>query len=77
MGHPSSNMLGTMRSTFPLGSFMGALITIWTGDILGRPRQVLVGGSYMLVNTVQPTRAQNFLAAMLYARNLLENQERE
>jgi MFS family permease len=43
MGYPSANILGTITSTFCLGAFLGAMITIWTGDILGRPRQILVG----------------------------------
>lgn len=52
MGHPSTNMKGTMTSVYNLGCFVGAMSTIWTGDILGRPRQILVGGTIIAVGGV-------------------------
>jgi MFS family permease len=45
MGHPSTSLQGTMTSVYNLGCFFGALSTIWTGDILGRPKVILLGSS--------------------------------
>ena len=52
MDYPSTNMQGTMTSVYNLGCFVGALSTIWTGDILGRPRQILVGSTIILVGGI-------------------------
>jgi MFS family permease len=42
-GYPSANMQGVMTSIYNIGCFIGAMSTIWTGDILGRPRQIMLG----------------------------------
>jgi MFS family permease len=52
MGRPSPNMQATMTSVYNLGCFVGSLSTIWTGDVLGRPRQIIVGSSVIAVGAV-------------------------
>jgi MFS family permease len=45
MGYPSTSLQGTMTSVYNLGCFFGALSTIWSGDILGRPKVILLGST--------------------------------
>lgn len=52
MGHPSANVQGTMASLYTIGAFVGSLSTIWTGDILGRPRQIFVGSLIIAVGAI-------------------------
>lgn len=52
MGNPSASLLGTMASVYTLGCFFGAVSTIWTGDMLGRPKTILVGSGTIAVGAV-------------------------
>jgi MFS family permease len=52
MDHPSSNMQATMTSVYNLGCFAGAMSTIWTGDIFGRPRQIIIGSAVIAVGAI-------------------------
>ncbi|KAG9229790.1 general substrate transporter [Amylocarpus encephaloides] len=52
MGMPSTALQGNMTSVYNLGCFFGALSTIITGDILGRPRQLLVGSTIIAVGGI-------------------------
>ncbi|KAL1961290.1 hypothetical protein VTO42DRAFT_18 [Malbranchea cinnamomea] len=52
MNHPSTNMQGTMTSVYNIGCFVGAMSTVWTGDILGRPRQILVGSTIIAIGGI-------------------------
>jgi hypothetical protein len=54
-GHPSANTQGTMTSVYNLGCFAGALSTIFTGDWLGRPRQILLGSTIIAIGAVIQT----------------------
>jgi MFS family permease len=54
-GRPSANMQGVMTSIYNIGCFIGAMSTIWTGDILGRPRQILLGSTVIAVGAVIQT----------------------
>uniref|UniRef100_A0A093VF32 Sugar transporter STL1 n=1 Tax=Talaromyces marneffei PM1 TaxID=1077442 RepID=A0A093VF32_TALMA len=67
MDHPSSNMQATMTSVYNLGCFVGAMSTILTGDILGRPRQVIVGSTVIAVGAVIQT-ASFSVAQMMVGR---------
>ncbi|EEH44213.2 uncharacterized protein PADG_00502 [Paracoccidioides brasiliensis Pb18] len=49
MGQPSANMQGTMTSVYNLGCFAGAMSTVWTGDLFGRPRQILIGSTIIAI----------------------------
>ncbi|KAF2117652.1 sugar transporter STL1 [Lophiotrema nucula] len=51
-GHPSANMKGVMTSIYNIGCFIGAMSTIWTGDILGRPRQIILGSTIIAIGAV-------------------------
>lgn len=54
MGYPSTNMQSTMTSVYNLGCFAGAMSTVWTGDVFGRPRQILLGSTIIALGaTVQ------------------------
>lgn len=44
-----------MTSVYNIGCFIGALSTIVTGDMLGRPRQILLGSSVIAVGAVIQT----------------------
>jgi len=44
-----------MTSVYNLGCFAGALSTIFTGDWLGRPRQILVGSTIIAIGAVIQT----------------------
>jgi MFS family permease len=52
MNRPDRNLQATMTSVYNLGCFVGAMSTVWTGDMLGRPRQILVGSSVIAVGAV-------------------------
>lgn len=52
MDFPSTNMQGTMTSVYNIGCFVGAMSTVWTGDILGRPRQILVGSTIIAIGGI-------------------------
>ncbi|KAH8812961.1 general substrate transporter [Xylogone sp. PMI_703] len=52
MGNPSASLLGTMASVYTLGCFFGAVSTIWTGDLLGRPRTILVGSAVVTIGAI-------------------------
>lgn len=52
MGNPSTSLQGNMTSVYNLGCFLGALSTIWTGDILGRPRILLLGSTIIAVGGI-------------------------
>lgn len=54
-GHPSANTQGTMTSVYNIGCFFGALSTIVTGDMLGRPRQILLGSTVIAIGAVIQT----------------------
>lgn len=67
MGNPSTNMQGTMTSVYNLGCFAGAMSTIWTGDIFGRPRQIIVGSTFIAVGAIIQTCAYS-VAQMMVGR---------
>lgn len=50
--YPSADLLGTMASLYTIGAFVGSLVTIWSGDILGRPRQLIVGSSIIAIGAL-------------------------
>ncbi|RDL41149.1 uncharacterized protein BP5553_01128 [Venustampulla echinocandica] len=52
MGYPSTSLQGTMTSVYNLGCFFGALSTIVTGDILGRPKVILVGSTIIALGGI-------------------------
>ncbi len=52
MGNPSVNMQGTLTSVYNLGCFVGALSTLYTGDILGRPRVIMLGSTVIAVGAI-------------------------
>ncbi|KAH7125257.1 general substrate transporter [Dendryphion nanum] len=54
-GHPSANTQGTMTSVYNIGCFFGALSTVWTGDMIGRPRQILLGSTVIAIGAVIQT----------------------
>ncbi|KAK3726075.1 hypothetical protein LTR37_000223 [Vermiconidia calcicola] len=56
-GNPSENTQGTMTSIYNIGCFVGAMSTIITGDMLGRPRQILLGSTVIAVGAVIQTAA--------------------
>jgi MFS family permease len=52
MSYPSTSVQGTLTSVYNLGCFFGALSTIYTGDILGRPRVLLLGSTVIAIGAV-------------------------
>jgi len=54
-GHPSANLQGTMTSLYNIGCFFGAMSTIITGDFLGRPRQILLGSTFIAIGAIIQT----------------------
>ncbi|EEQ28076.1 hexose carrier protein [Microsporum canis CBS 113480] len=52
MGHPSTNLQGTMTSVYNIGCFVGAMSTMWTGDYLGRPRQIIIGSTIIAIGGI-------------------------
>lgn len=52
-----NSIQGTMTSIYNLGCFVGAMSTIFTGDIFGRPKQILVGSTVIAIGAVIQTAA--------------------
>ncbi|KAE8443908.1 hypothetical protein EG329_001218 [Mollisiaceae sp. DMI_Dod_QoI] len=52
MHFPSTSVQGTLTSVYNLGCFFGALSTIYTGDILGRPRVIMLGSTIIAIGAI-------------------------
>lgn len=44
-----------MTSVYNIGCFFGAMSTVWTGDILGRPRQIILGSAVIGLGAIIQT----------------------
>jgi MFS family permease len=55
-----------MTSVYNLGCFAGALSTIFTGDWLGRPRQILLGSTIIAIGAVIQTASWTVPQVMMY-----------
>ncbi|KAF2690891.1 general substrate transporter [Lentithecium fluviatile CBS 122367] len=66
-GYPSANMQGVMTSIYNIGCFIGAMSTIWTGDILGRPRQIMLGSTIIGIGAIIQTASYG-VAQMMVGR---------
>lgn len=66
-GYPSANMQGVMTSIYNIGCFIGAMSTVWTGDILGRPRQILLGSTIIAIGAIIQTCSWT-VASMMVGR---------
>jgi MFS family permease len=66
-GYPSANMQGVMTSIYNIGCFIGAMSTVWTGDILGRPRQILLGSTIIGIGAIIQTCSWT-VASMMVGR---------
>jgi len=60
-------MAGIAVASYTLGCFVGAVATIWLGNLLGRKRTVIVGSSNMLVGAIIQT-ASYTLAQLIVGR---------
>lgn len=67
MSYPSAELQGNLTSVYNLGCFLGALSTIWTGDILGRPRVILLGSPVIALGGIIQTCSYS-VAQMLVGR---------
>ena len=52
MGNPSATLQSTITSLYTIGAFVGSLTTIWTGDIVGRPRQLIIGSAIVALGAI-------------------------
>ncbi|KAF2649851.1 general substrate transporter [Lophiostoma macrostomum CBS 122681] len=66
-GYPSADMQGVMTSIYNIGCFIGAMSTVWTGDILGRPRQILLGSTVIAIGAIIQTASWT-VAQMMVGR---------
>ena len=55
-----------MTSVYNLGCFAGALSTIFTGDWLGRPRQILLGSTISAIGAVIQTASWTVPQVIIY-----------
>ncbi|KAB8304232.1 hypothetical protein EYC80_003650 [Monilinia laxa] len=55
MDYPTTSVQGTLTSVYNLGCFFGALSTIWTGDVLGRPKVILLGSTVIALGALIQT----------------------
>jgi MFS family permease len=62
-----ANMQGVMTSIYNIGCFIGAMSTIWTGDILGRPRQIMLGSTVIGIGAIIQTCSWT-VASMMVGR---------
>lgn len=59
--------LGVMTSIYNIGCFLGAMSTVWTGDILGRPRQIILGSTIIAIGAIIQTCSWT-VASMMVGR---------
>lgn len=52
VGNPSVTTQGNLVSFYNLGCFAGAIATMWIGDILGRPKTLVVGSAVVVVGAI-------------------------
>jgi MFS family permease len=61
-GRPDSNMQGLIVSIYDIGCAVGSLISLFIGEVFGRRKMILSGGSTMIIGTIilasSTTRAQ-------------------
>ena len=67
MSFPNTATQGTMTSVYNLGCFFGALSTIYSGDILGRPKTILLGSSVIALGAIIQTASYS-VAQMMVGR---------
>ncbi|KAJ4347560.1 hypothetical protein N0V95_005297 [Ascochyta clinopodiicola] len=60
-------MQGVMTSIYNIGCFIGAMSTIWTGDMLGRPRQIILGSTIIGIGAIIQTCSWT-VASMMVGR---------
>lgn len=58
---------GVMTSIYNIGCFIGAMSTVWTGDMLGRPRQILLGSTIIGIGAIIQTCSWT-VASMMVGR---------
>ena len=63
----TDNQTGVMTSIYNIGCFIGAMSTIWTGDVLGRPRQILLGSTVIGIGAIIQTCSWT-VASMMVGR---------
>ena len=51
-GKSHTGLLGTVTALYDIGCFMGAIIALWLGEVLGRRKSVLVGTTIMTVGAI-------------------------
>jgi MFS family permease len=56
-----------MTSIYNIGCFIGAMSTVWTGDMLGRPRQILLGSTIIGIGAIIQTCSWT-VASMMVGR---------
>ncbi|KAH8730339.1 general substrate transporter [Phaeosphaeriaceae sp. PMI808] len=66
-GYPSANMQGVMTSIYNIGCFIGAMSTIITGDMLGRPRKIMLGSTIIAIRAIIQTCSWT-VASMMVGR---------
>lgn len=61
-GRPDSSMQGLIVSIYDIGCAVGSLISLFIGEVFGRRKMILLGGSTMIIGTTilasSTTRAQ-------------------
>jgi MFS family permease len=63
----AKSIAGVMTSIYNIGCFLGAMSTIWTGDMLGRPRQILLGSTVIGIGAIIQTCSWT-VASMMVGR---------
>lgn len=64
-GHPSPDIQGTATSIYNIGCFVGAMSTIFTSDKLGRPCQIIVGGTVIGIGAIIQTASYTVAQIMV------------
>ena len=59
MNNPSVSLQGNLTSVYNLGCFAGAISTMWTGDMLGRPKTLIVGSGIVSLGAIMQHASYN------------------
>ena len=75
LANPSDNQTTTIQgitvASYNLGCFVGAIVTMWIGDILGRRKMILLGSTIVIIGAILQCTAYSLTHLIVGVRNPL------
>ena len=75
LANPSDNQTTTIQgitvASYNLGCFVGAIVTMWIGDILGRRKMILLGSTIVIIGAILQCTAYSLAHLIVGVRSPL------